>query len=149
MPLYEYRCTCGGLIELLSSPSAASPTCPDCGAQTRKQISAFAVGGRANPGLSQSEMPQTWQGTYAGNPEYVTALQHQWEQRQRLEERHPELRGDRRPVVAHEGPFSTTPLRSGDPIPSAATASGHETGHAHAHLHPHGHSDAGSSDDSQ
>ena len=51
-------------------------------------------------------MPQTWMGTYRGDPEYVTGLRRQWEQRQRLEARYPELADDSRPVVAHEGRYS-------------------------------------------
>ena len=39
------------------------------------------------------------------------------EQRRALEDRHPELAGDRRPVLAHEGRFESAPLRAGDPIP--------------------------------
>jgi hypothetical protein len=39
------------------------------------------------------------------------------ERRRALEDRHPELAGDRRPVLAHEGRFESAPLRAGDPIP--------------------------------
>jgi hypothetical protein len=37
--------------------------------------------------------------------------------RRDLEARHPELAGDRRPVLAHEGRFEHAPLRAGDPLP--------------------------------
>jgi hypothetical protein len=37
--------------------------------------------------------------------------------RRDLEARHPELAGDRRPVLAHEGRFEHAPLRAGDPPP--------------------------------
>jgi hypothetical protein len=37
------------------------------------------------------------------------------EERRNLEERHPELAGDRRPVVAHEGHFEGAPLRADPP----------------------------------
>jgi hypothetical protein len=37
-------------------------------------------------------MPQTWRGTYNGDRD-----------RQRLEAKHPELAGDQRPIIAHEG----------------------------------------------
>ena len=81
MPIYEYRCDCGGTAEVLAAPVAPAPACPACGADTRKAVSAFAVGGRAEAGLSQSQMPQTWKGTYGGNPEYITMLQRHWERR--------------------------------------------------------------------
>ena len=62
-------------------------------------------------------MPQTWRGTYEGNPEYVGQLRRQWEARQKLEDKYEELRGDRRPVLAHEGRYHGAPLRAGDPVP--------------------------------
>jgi hypothetical protein len=74
------------------------------------------------------QMPQTWRGTYEGNPEYVGQLRRQWERRQKLEDTYEELRGDRRPVLAHEGRYHGAPLRAGDPIPGA-----------HGHTHGHGH----------
>ena len=70
----------------------------------------------------------------------------------RLEESYPELAGDIRPVVAHEGPYSAVPLRAGDPAASTAAdgpgagadasgkgivGGGHH--HAHPHRHPHTH----------
>ena len=114
MPIYEYRCDCGETVDVLAASGAPAPACPACGAETRKLVSGFALGGRADAGVSQSRMPQTWKGTYRGNREYITSLQRQWEQRRRLEERYPELAGDRRPVVAHEGHYSAVPLRAGD-----------------------------------
>ena len=39
--------------------------------------------------------------------------------REKLEERHPELAGDRRPILAHEGIFARKPLRAGDDIAAA------------------------------
>jgi putative FmdB family regulatory protein len=148
VPVYEFRCDCGQGVEVLTAPGLPSPACPACGGETRKVVSGFAVGGRADPGLSQSQMPQTWKGTYGGNREYITSLQCQWERRQRLEDRYPELAGDRRPIVAHEGPYSTVPLRAGhasDPrADSAGGASGagsvgegQDHAHRHGHLHTH------------
>jgi putative FmdB family regulatory protein len=148
MPIYEYRCDCGGTVEVLAAPGALAPVCPACGAETRKLVSGFAVGRRPDAGLSQSRMPQTWRGTYNGNPEYITRLQRQWEQRRRLEDRYPELAGDSRPIVAHEGSYSVDPLRAGDP--GASTAAGGSAPAADASgrgivgggdhpAHPHGH----------
>jgi hypothetical protein len=82
-------------------------------------------------------MPQTWKGTYAGNREYVTQLHRTAEARQRLEERHPEIAGDRRPVIAHEGAYETTPLRKGDVANTQQAAPGHSHGHSHGHAPAH------------
>jgi hypothetical protein len=62
-------------------------------------------------------MPQTWKGTYRGDRDYVTHLRRVADARRDLEARHPELAGDRRPVLAHEGRFEHAPLRAGDPPP--------------------------------
>ena len=155
MPIYEYRCDCGGRVEVLAAVGAPAPTCPACRGGTRKLVSRFAVGGRADPGLSQSQMPQTWNGTYGGNSEYIAHLQRQWERRQRLEDRYPELASDRRRIVAHEGPYSVVPLRAGDPGVSRTDGAGAEPAggsgfvagssgtafvrEGHHHAHPHGH----------
>lgn len=77
-------------------------------------------------------MPQTWRGTYNGDREYVTGLRRQWDQRQRLEAKHPEPAGDQRPIIAHEGRFHGAPLRAGDPVP----AHGHGHGLGHPPLEP-------------
>jgi hypothetical protein len=74
-------------------------------------------------------MPQTWRGTYEGNPEYVGQLRRQWEGRAKLEEKYPELRGDQRPVLAHEGRYHDHPLRAGD---TPTTLSHHDEGAAGA-----------------
>jgi putative FmdB family regulatory protein len=155
VPMYEYHCDCGGRVEVLAAAGAPAPACPACGGGTRKVVSMFAIGGRADPGLSRSQMPQTWKGTYGGNPEYTTHLQRLWEQRRRLEDRYPELAGDGRPIVAHEGFYSAVPLRAGDPWApravdagakpeggsgAAADASGKGfVGEDRHHAHPHGH----------
>ena len=34
-----------------------------------------------------------------------------------LAQKYPELRGDQRPVLAHEGQYHDHPLRAGDPVP--------------------------------
>jgi hypothetical protein len=112
--------------------------CPACGAEAVKVPSQVALGGTANAGRSQEQMPQTWRGTCGANPEYVTQLRHEWQQRQRLEEKHPELQGDRRPVLAHEGRFEHAPLRAGDPLPGPESHS-HSHDHSRAHEHPHPH----------
>ena len=131
MPIYVYKCGCGLRFEHLAPFGAAAPGCPSCGGETRKIPAGFSLGGQAGAGLAKEEMPQTWRGTYDGSREYVTGLRRQWDRRQRLEERHPELAGDQRPIIAHEGRYHAAPLRAGDPV----------VGHGHGHG-GHGHGQA-------
>lgn len=133
MPTYSLRCPAGHRSEVLQSYAAALPACPACGAVTAKVPASFGTAGRSSLPPRPEAMPQTWRGTYGGNREYVTGLRRTAEARQRLEERHPELAGDRRPVIAHEGRYESAPLRAGDPAPS-----GPAHGHPHPHPHPHG-----------
>ena len=69
-------------------------------------------------------MPQTWRGTRNGDREYVTHLQRQWDRRQRLEAKHPEIADDQRPILAHEGRYHDAPLRAGDPVLGSGAGSG-------------------------
>jgi len=150
MPIYDLRCAGGHLFEVMQSFTAELPTCPSCGAATVKVPARFGIGGEAGAARRlpppPEKMPQTWRGTYNGDREYVTSLRRTAEQRQKLEERHPELAGDRRPIVAHEGRYESAPLRAGDRMPSGTSvpsgtpepSSGQ--GHSHGHSHPHGHS---------
>jgi putative FmdB family regulatory protein len=119
VPIYQLRCGQGHGFEVIQSFRAPLPACPDCGAPTAKVPSVFGIGGRAAASLPPrpEAMPQTWRGTYEANPEYVTHLRRMAERRGALEDRHPELAGDRRPVLAHEGRFESAPLRAGDAIP--------------------------------
>ncbi|HSK91459.1 MAG TPA: hypothetical protein VK875_09110 [Euzebyales bacterium] len=94
---------------------------------TSKLPSAFGVGGSATLPPAPEHMPQTWRGTYEGDRGYVRELRRTAEQRRELEQRHPELAGDRRPIAAHEGRYEGTPLRAGDPVP-----------HGHTHGSPAG-----------
>jgi putative FmdB family regulatory protein len=142
MPIYDLRCAGGHRFEVVQSFDAALPACPACGAATAKIPSSFGIGGDAGATRRlpppAERMPQTWRGTYEGNAEYVSSLRRTAEQRSRLEERHPELAGDRRPIVAHEGRYAETPLRAGDP-PGGAETTGSDAGHAHPHGHGHSH----------
>jgi putative FmdB family regulatory protein len=117
MPIYVYRCGCGSRWEKLVEMGAAAPACPSCGGATEKVPAGFAVGGRASAGPSRQERPQTWRGVYDGNREYVGEQRRSWERRQKLEAKYPELAGDTRPVIAHEGRYHDKPLRAGDPLP--------------------------------
>ena len=126
MPIYDLRCTsdectaAGCDFEVIQSFTAPLPPCPACGAPTRKIPATFGIGGLAARSLPPpaERMPQTWRGTYNGNREYVTELRRTAERRRDMEERHPELAGDRRPVLAHEGRYAAAPLRKGDPVPT-------------------------------
>lgn len=128
MPIYVFKCDCGVRFEHLTTFDAPAPGCPACGADTRKIPAGFSLGGQADTGLSQERMPQTWRGVHDGNREYVTRMRRTWERRQKLEAKHPELAGDQRPILAHEGRFHDVPLRAGDPLPGAATGHGHGHG---------------------
>lgn len=142
MPIYVYRCAdergeCGLRFERLTSFDAEAPGCPECGGASRKVPAGFSLGGQANAGLAQDRMPQTWRGLYNGDREYVTRMQRTWERRQKLEAKHPELAGDQRPILAHEGRYHDKPLRAGDEVGGAAPA-GHGHGQGHGHGHGHG-----------
>ncbi|GAA1868492.1 hypothetical protein GCM10009836_56200 [Pseudonocardia ailaonensis] len=143
MPIYVFRCGCGVRFEHLTSMTATTtPACPSCGGETAKVPARFSLGGQASPGLSRDEMPQTWKGVYDGNAEYVDRARRDWDARQKLEEKYPEIAGDQRPILAHEGRYHEVPLRAGDiplsgtpPVPGAR-AHGHGHGHGHGHAAP-------------
>lgn len=138
MPMYDYRCAGGHRFERnVPLDDDAVQSCPDCGAAGTKVPSRVALGGTADTGRAMEQMPQTWRGTYGANREYVTQLRHEWDGRQRLEEKHPELQGDRRPILAHEGRFENAPLRKGDPL-LGPSAPAHSSEHSHGHGHAHG-----------
>lgn len=144
MPIYVFRCGCGARFEHLASMTDShTPPCPVCGdGATSKAPAGFALGGQASPGLSKDEMPQTWRGVYNGNSEYIDSMRRTWDQRRRLEEKYPEVAGDQRPILAHEGKYHDVPLRAGDiqlggtaPMPGAGVAA--KQGHGHGHGHGH------------
>jgi putative FmdB family regulatory protein len=128
MPIYVYKCECGVRFEHLGSFDAPAPDCPSCGGPTRKVPAGFSLGGQADAGPSRDRRPQTWRGTHDGNREYVSGLQRSWERRQRLEAKYPEIAGDQRPILAHEGRYHDVPLRAGDP---GTGSPGHHHGHGH------------------
>lgn len=124
MPIYQLRCPAGHGYEVIQSFAAPLPPCRECGLATAKVPSVCGLAGQAERSLppAPEAMPQTWRGTFNGNPEYVDSLLRTAEQRRALEERHPELVNDRRPVLAHEGRYEAAPLRRGDPEPTAHPA---------------------------
>ncbi len=120
MPIYQLRCAQREGhpdFEVIQSLHAPLPPCPVCGGPVGKVPARFGIGGAAAASLPPppEAMPQTWRGTYEGNREYVAQLRRTAEQRRALEDRHPELAGDRRPVLAHEGRYAAAPLRA-DPV---------------------------------
>lgn len=142
MPMYDFRCGTGHRFErIVPLTDGGAQNCPACGADSVKLPSPVGLGGTADVGRSMEQMPQTWKGTYNANREHVTQLRREWETRQRLEDKHPELQGDRRPILAHEGRFENAPLRAGDPLVGSSTPG--SAGHAHPHRHSHGHSHGG------
>ena len=124
MPIYELSCETGHRSETLQASTAPLPACPVCGAATRKLPSGFGVGGTASVPPPPERMPQTWKGTHRGDRDYVTHLRRVADARRDLESRNPELAGDHRPVLAHEGRFEGSPLRAGDPAPPGAGGAG-------------------------
>ena len=58
------------------------------------------------------QMPQTWRGTYEGNPEYLGQLRRQWGARQKLEDKYPKS------CAATGGP--SWPTRAGITAPRCA-----------------------------
>jgi putative FmdB family regulatory protein len=120
VPIYELTCQDGHRSETLQASTAPLPACPACGGATRKLPSGFGVAGAAAVPPPPERMPQTWKGTYRGDREYVTKLRRMADARRDLEARNPELAGDRRPVLAHEGRFEAAPLRAGDNGPAGS-----------------------------
>lgn len=135
MILYDFSCTSGHRFEAgLASMHADNPDCPACGADSRRRLSSVNIGGAADTGPSREQMPHTWRQTGRGDRETVEHWRKIATKREKLEEKYPELGGDRRPVLAHEGIFAEKPLRAGDDIGksvSDALASG-ATPHTHA-----------------
>jgi putative FmdB family regulatory protein len=116
MPIYVYRCNCGLRFERLVGMDAPAPECVRCGDEMHKMPASFNLARPADAGLSRDQMPQTWRGLHHGNREYVARMQRQWDRRQQLEAKYPELAGDTRPILAHEGRYRNAPLRAGDPV---------------------------------
>ncbi|MEP7024608.1 MAG: zinc ribbon domain-containing protein [Actinomycetota bacterium] len=154
MAIYQLSCGQGHRFEVIQSFTVPLPPCASCGEPTSKVPSVFGIGGRGAASLPPpaEAMPQTWRGTYEGNREYLTQLRRTAEQRQVMEARHPELAGDRRPILAHEGRYEAAPLRAGDALPSpgtgavpsaqaeapsAAPPAGHHHSHGGSHSHQH------------
>ena len=133
MPIYEYACGCGYRFERLAriADADAPPACPACGtADCRRVPSVAALLGRA-AAAGRDAAPRSWEQTNHGDRDTIRHWQRNLEQRGKLEEKYPELAGDNRAVLAHEGRYAASPLRAGEPA-----APGPPPGHEHAHPHP-------------
>lgn len=137
MILYDYVCATGHDFEaLVASIADEAPPCPVCQAPSHRRLAKLNIGGRADAGPSRDQMPRSWQQTAGGDPETVRHWHDLAAKREKLEEKHPELAGDRRPVLAHEGIFANRPLRAGDDIAAAtreAAAAGNQESQKDAH----------------
>lgn len=124
MIAYDLRCKQGHRFEaVLASMFSDNPDC-ECGEETARIPSRVNATGIASPGPSRDDMPTTWRGTNNGDKELLRHWHKKMTQREKLEEKYPELAGDRRPVLAHEGAFANAPVRAGD---EAATNLAKET----------------------
>lgn len=122
MPIYDFVCDCGNRFEaLIPSYASPAPACVACGGQPNRRPPAVRLGGTASAGPSREDAPKSWRATGNGDPETVRHWHKEMSRREKLEEKYPELAGDRRPVLAHEGRFAAAPLRAGDPIPTTST----------------------------
>lgn len=117
MILRDLECASGHRFEAaLPSMTSDDPPCPECGAATRRLISRLNIGGQASAGPSRDDMPMTWNATRGGDEATLSGWRKAMKRREKLEEKYPELAGDRRPVLAHEGKFADAPLRAGDAL---------------------------------
>ncbi len=123
MIIYDLVCASGHRFEAhLKSMFDDNPVCT-CGASTSRAPSRLNIGGRADAGPNRDDMPNTWHATGKGDPATLRSWHKAMTKREKLEEKYPELAGDRRPVLAHEGAFAGAPLKAGDAlVPKVAAA---------------------------
>lgn len=112
MILYEYKCRRGHRFEHLAPPDTEM-ICSACGTPAHRLPGGGLVG-HADPGPDRAQAPASWRATGNGDRDTIRHWHQVMTRRQRLETQYPELAGDRRPVLAHEGPFAAQPLRMGD-----------------------------------
>lgn len=117
MVVYDLLCSGGHRHEVtLKSMFSDNPSCGECGAETTRVPGLARISGIASPGPSRDDMPNTWKGIDRGDPDTIRHWHKAMTRREKLECSYPELAGDRRPVLAHEGAFADKPLRAGDPL---------------------------------
>ncbi|YCK79867.1 hypothetical protein M1D89_00300 (plasmid) [Arthrobacter sp. D3-18] len=78
-------------------------------------------------------MPRSWNAVRQGDRETIAHWHRLAERREALEDKYPELAGDRRPILAHEGIFSGRPLRAGDDIAEAVSSAMADGATPHTH----------------
>lgn len=138
MLLYDFGCGCGQRFEaMVPTSSSPAPGCPACGGPTRRQVSAVGLSGQASVPRGAASAPGSWQGTHRGNSEYIARWQRSLDQRDALEDKYPELKPTRSPVMAHEGPFEGAPLRVDEVNRTGITAGAVAAARAGGHGHPH------------
>jgi hypothetical protein len=112
MPLYDYCFPQGHVFEQLATIAArAQQPSPACGQVSDKIPSWVCLAGRADPGPSTEQMPQTWRGAYEGEPEYLGQLRRRWRARRKLED-------STKSCAATDGP--SWPTRAGITAPRCA-----------------------------
>jgi hypothetical protein len=90
------------------------PVCPACGNDDCRRVpSVAALLGRATLPPGREAAPRSWEQTIHGDRDTIRHWQRTLEQRGQLEEKYPELAGDNRAVLAHEGRYASSPLRAG------------------------------------
>jgi putative FmdB family regulatory protein len=136
MPIYEYRCLdCGEVFSqlMLRSIDANGPqSCSACGSsETRRLMSSFAVGNRADPGPGRAAWPTSWNDTNGGDPDTLRYWRKRIEREARLEEKYPELRDPS--LKAGKG-------ETQEVAPTEHNHHSHDH-HHHQHDHPHSHAE--------
>src|SRR5437762_5666209 len=131
MPIYEYRCLgCGEVFSHLflhSTDAAGQTQCSACGSdQTRRLISSFAIGGKADPGPGRTAWPTSWNDTNGGDPETLRYWRKRIEREAKLEEKYPELRD---------------PSLKSDKQEITSTVTEHSRHSHHSHHHHHSHAE--------
>jgi len=117
MIIYDVKCVSDHRSEIiLSSMFDEMPVCSKCGGPTSRIPAASRLSGTADAGPRRDQMPNTWHGIGRGDRETIRGWHGLMSKREKLEEKYPELGGDRRPVLAHEGAFANAPLTAADPI---------------------------------
>lgn len=120
MIIYDFKCREGHRFEaVVESMTSENPDCGACGGRSQRVPSRVRIGNAASAGSSRDEMPRSWTGIAGGHPDAVSHWRNKMDEREKLEEKYPELGGDRRPILAHEGIFNGRPLRAGDDIGAA------------------------------
>ncbi len=137
MPIYEYRCLdCGEVFSQLmlrSVDTNGQQFCSACGSgETRRLMSSFAVGNRADPGPGRAAWPTSWNDTNGGDPDTLRYWRKRIEREARLEEKYPELR-DPSLKAGKEETQEAAPT---------STKHGHHVHDHHHHHHEHSHSHA-------